>query len=337
MSLTLISSIVDKLALICAFSIFAQILEASGLFARLAATSRLFITPQRQAAFWFIVAFCLSGIFNDMTIAALLMPIVLASAQAISFPRPDLLLLVTAFGISTGGDLTVFGGNDNLIALGLLQNTPYAFSKLAWSRLFGPCTLLIGFCALLVCIFSVRKISWEPSKVQAANKEVKWLLVVSVACMIILAFMSSSYFVLLLAIIGAMVAGIVQQLFTKLPYKAMLIWTIAFIVGKLLAQYVAPQLNIPTNVYLLIAVLILATNVITNTALMSAALPFILASGLPAAYCYAAIKAINAAYLTIYGNSCLAVAAGYSLKQRDLFKYGTPIVLFTYIAIILCF
>lgn len=337
MSLALIFSIVDKLALICAFSILAQILEASGLFAKLATTSRLFTTPQWQSAFWFIIAFCLSGVFNDMTIAALLMPIVLANAQVIHFPRPDLLLLATAFGISTGGDLTVFGGNDNLIALGLLQDTPYAFSKLAWSRLFGPCTLLIGLCALLVCIFSVRNVSWKPTKVQMTTGKVKWPLVISVACMIVLAFMSCSYFVLFLAIIGAAVAGCIRQIPAKLPYKAMLIWTTAFIAGKLIAQYIAPQLNIPTNIYLLIAVLLVATNIITNTALMSAALPFVLAIGLPAAHCYAAIKAINTAYLTIYGNSCLAVAVGYSLKQHDLLKYGTPIVLFTYIAIILCF
>ncbi len=337
MSLTLIFSIADKLVLICAFSILAQLLESSGLFARLATTSRLFTTPQRQVTFWFIVAFCLSGIFNDMTIAALLMPIVLSSAQVQHFPRPDLLLLATAFGISTGGDLTVFGGNDNLIALGLLQDTPYAIGKLAWSRLFGPCTLLIGFCALLICIFSVRKVSWKPADIDIADRRVKWPIVVYVVCLILLAFVLSSYFVLLLAVIGIMTTGSIQHLFTKLPYKAMLIWTAAFIAGKLLAQYVAPQLSIPADIYLLIAMLILATNVITNTALMSAALPFVLASGLPAAHCYAAIKAINTAYLTIYGNSCLAVAAGYSLKQRDLLKYGTPIVLFTYIAIILCF
>ena len=337
MSLTLIFSIADKLVLICALSILAQLLEASGLFARLATTSRLFATPQRQVAFWFIVAFCLSGIFNDMTIAALLMPIVLSSAQVQHFPRPDLLLLATTFGISTGGDLTVFGGNDNLIAISLLQDTPHAISKLAWSRLFGPCTLLIGFCALLVCIFSVRKVSWKPIDIGVADKKVKWLVVVCVACLIMLAFVSCSYFVLLLAVICMLATGNIQQIFSKLPYKAMLIWTVAFIAGKLLAQYIAPQLSIPANIYLMIATLILATNAITNTALMSAALPFVLASGLPAAHCYAAIKAINTAYLTIYGNSCLAVAAGYSLKQRDLLKYGTPIVLFTYIAIILCF
>lgn len=337
MSLTLIFSIADKLALICAFSILAQLLETSGLFARLATTSRLFATPQRHVTFWFIVAFCLSGIFNDMTIAALLMPIVLSSAQVQHFPRPDLLLLATAFGISTGGDLTVFGGNDNLIAIGFLQDTPYTISKLAWSSIFGPCTLLIGFCALLVCIFSVRNVSWKPADITMIDRKVKWPIVVYVACLIILAFVSSSYFVLLLAVIGIMATGSIQYLFNKLPHKAMLIWTAAFIVGKLLAQYIAPRLSIPTNIYLLIAVLILATNSITNTALMSAALPFILASGLPAAHCYAAIKAINTAYLTIYGNSCLAVAAGYTLKQRDLLKYGTPIVLFTYIAIILCF
>ena len=337
MSLTLIFSIADKLALICAFSILAQLLETSGLFARLATTSRLFATPQRHVTFWFIVAFCLSGIFNDMTIAALLMPIVLSSAQVQHFPRPDLLLLATAFGISTGGDLTVFGGNDNLIAIGFLQDTPYTISKLAWSSIFGPCTLLIGFCALLVCIFSVRNVSWKPAGIDMIDRKVKWPIVVYVACLTMLAFVTSSYFVLLLAVIGTTATSNIQYLFTKLPYKAMLIWTAAFIVGKLLAQYIAPQLSIPTNIYLLIAVLILATNIITNTALMSAALPFILASGLPAAHCYAAIKAINTAYLTIYGNSCLAVAAGYTLKQRDLLKYGTPIVLFTYIAIILCF
>lgn len=336
MSLTLISNIVDKLMLIIAFSIIAQCLNNAGLFGWIANKSKIAVTPTHLVTFWFTVAFLLSGVFNDMTIAALLVPLVVSHASHIKFPRPDLLVMSVAFGISTGGDLTVFGGNDNLIALGMLQDTPYELSKIAWSTIFAPCTVLIGLFTLSVCLCAVRRVSWK-QQVQQPSVELDVLMTTVLIATIVGAFFVKSTILLLITIVEAAISRLGKELLRKLPYRAMCIWTLAFIVGKLLAMYVAPGLTIPNNAYLLILLLVIATNVFTNTALMSAALPFIIAAGLPITTCYAAIKAINNAYVTIYGNSCLAVASGYGIRQRDLFRYGLPILAFSYIAIIICF
>ena len=336
MSLALISNIVDKLMLIIAFSIIAQCFNKARLFSWIANKSRIAATPVHLVIFWFTVAFLLSGIFNDMTIAALLVPLVVSHASQVDFPRPDLLVMSVAFGISTGGDLTVFGGNDNLIALGMLQGTSYELSKTAWSTVFAPCTVLIGLFTLCVCLWAVRQLNWE-QQMQPHSVNMNMLLVVVLAATIVAAFFIESWLLLIVTIIEALLCRLGKELLRKLPYKAMGVWTIAYIVGQFLAKFVAPELTIPDNAYLLVLLLIVATNLLTNTALMSAAIPFVIASGLPAPVCYAAIKAVNAAYVTIYGNSCLAVAGGYGLKQRDLFKYGLPILAFSFIAIMLCF
>lgn len=336
MSLALISNVVDKLMLITAFSLIAQCFNKAGLFSWIASKSKIATTPVHLITFWFTVAFLLSGVFNDMTIAALLIPLVVACAEQAEFPRPDVLVMSTAFGISTGGDLTVFGGNDNLLALGMLQGTPYGLDKVAWSAVFAPCTVLIGLFTLCVCLWAVRQLNWE-RQVQQCSVKLNMPMVFSLAVTIVTAFFIESWLLLTVAIVEAVLCRPGKELLRKLPYKAMGVWTAAYIVGQFLAKFVAPELTIPNNTYLLVLLLIVATNLLTNTALMSAALPFIIASGLPASVCYAAIKAVNVAYITIYGNSCLAVAGGYGLKQKDLLKYGLPILAFSFIAIILCF
>lgn len=336
MSLALISNIVDKLMLIIAFSIIAQCLNKAGLFYWIASKSRVAATPAHLVIFWFTVAFLLSGVFNDMTIAALLVPLVVSHARQVNFPRPDLLVMSTVFGISTGGDLTAFGGNDNLIALGMLQGTPYELSKVAWSTVFIPCTVLIGLFTLCICLWTVKQLNWK-QQVQQCSVKLNMPMVFSLAVTIVAAFFIESWLLLTVAIVEAVLCRPGKELLRKLPYKAMGVWTVAYIVGQFLAKFVAPELTLPNNTYLLVLLLIVATNLLTNTALMSAALPFVIASGLPAPVCYAAIKAVNAAYVTIYGNSCLAVAGGYGLKQHDLFKYGLPILAFSFIAIMLCF
>lgn len=336
MSLALISNVVDKLMLITAFSLIAQCFNKAGLFSWIASKSKTATTPVHLITFWFTVAFLLSGVFNDMTIAALLIPLVVACAEQAEFPRPDVLVMSTAFGISTGGDLTVFGGNDNLLALGMLQGTPYGLDKVAWSAVFAPCTVLIGLFTLCVCLWAVRQLNWE-RQVQSHIVAMNMPMITLITATIVAAFFIESWMLLLVAALEALLCKLGKELLRKLPYKAMAVWTVAYIMGQLIAKFVAPTLIIPNNAYLLILLLIIATNLLTNTALMSAALPFIIASGLPTSVCYAAIKAVNVAYITIYGNSCLAVAGGYGLKQKDLLKYGLPILAFSFIAIILCF
>lgn len=336
MSLALISNVVDKLMLITAFSLIAQCLNKARLFSWIANKSKIAATPAHLVIFWFTVAFLLSGVFNDMTIAALLIPLVVACAEQAEFPRPDILVMSTAFGISTGGDLTVFGGNDNLLALGMLQETPYGLDKVAWSAVFAPCTVLIGLFTLCVCLWAVRQLNWE-RQVQSHIVAMNMPMITLLTATIVAAFFIESWMLLLVAVLEALLCKLGKELLRKLPYKAMAVWTVAYIVGQLIAKFVAPTLIIPNNAYLLVLLLIIATNLLTNTALMSAALPFIIASGLPTSVCYAAIKAVNVAYITIYGNSCLAVAGGYGLKQKDLLKYGLPILAFSFIAIILCF
>ena len=86
----------------------------------------------------------------------------------------------------------------------------------------------------------------------------------------------------------------------------------------------------PTLITMAIMVLILAfvTNLSTNTAAAAALIPVTLALFPGNTLVFVMVcKAINLSYITVYGNSCLAVASGYGLKQRDLAKYGLPVVI----------
>lgn len=329
-------NIADKLLLIITFSMIALSLELTRFPEWLASKSTFCNTPKRLILFWFCTAFFMSGVFNDMTVAALLAPLAIRSAQQINFPRIDLVLLSVAFGISTGGDLTVFGGNDNLMALGLLQDTPYALTKLDWSFTFIPSTLLIGIIAAAICTFAVRKVTWTIAN-RAKDITVDWFFVCLCLFAIMLAFFVPAGYITCFALLTLVMQRAVKKIPAAIPYKALLIWTVAFVVGKLLNQWLADFITIPTNILLLTALLILLTNFFTNTALMSLALPFILAANLPASSCYAAIKAVNIAYITIYGNSCLAVSSGYGLKQRQLLIYGLPLLFSSWLIINICF
>lgn len=311
----------------------ADCLNHSGILDVIGAKSSSVSTPKKFIITWYLVAFILSGFFNDMTIAALIIPIAVEYARKVNFDKISILLTTIVFGISSGGDLTVFGGNDNLSALGMLKGTQYEFTKAQWTPIFIIPTILIGVVALIACIRMCKDMEWERTEFIAEDIKVNYLELFITIALIILAFHIHANILVILAFLACL--GFKHFDYKRIPYRALCIWIIAFLIGKLIGAYVpALQFNHP---WALFGALIICTNIFTNTALMSGFLPVLIAANVPTFMMYGAIKSINIAYMSIYGNSCFAVASGYGIEQKDLFKRGLPVAIASYIIILVYF
>ena len=134
------------------------------------------------------------------------------------------------------------------------------------------------------------------------------------------------------------------EFFKKLPYKALGIWTCCYVIGTFIQKFIL-SFNFSFGgeiTFITIALLILipafVTNLSTNTATAAAFIPVILSLFPGNILVFTIIcKAINLSYITVYGNSCLAVANGYGLKQKELVKYGAPVVVLAIVGYLIYF
>lgn len=340
----MIEQIVSKVVLILLFSMIIKGLELSGFLEVLLRPLGCLKKTSTCVIYWFFIGFLVSGFFNDMTTAAILFPMLIYFIERNNIVENRTPLLVaTVFGIVTGGDLTLFGGNDNILALGYLeQSLGTTLAPIEWTKMMIVPTLITATIVLVVLWFFANKNEVKndtgevvvstalPTSTKIINVITTIMLLGAIYCgfqkMILVAY--------ILLAISLVMLKINVDFFKKLPYKALVIWTCCYIIGTFLQKFIL-GFNFsfggaPTFITMAIIVVILAfvTNLSTNTATAAALIPVILALFPANTLVFVMVcKAINLSYITAYGNSCLAVANGYGLKQKELAKYGFPVVI----------
>lgn len=287
--------------------------------------------------FWFLIGAVVSSVFTDLTTALILLPIqILYMEKANIAKNKELLLITLCFGIMAGGDLTMFGGGDNLVAVGLYKEFYDSdFTNLMWVKYMLPVTLLsmtVTFAAIYPFIKNEHTTYVKEETRSKIKKYPTFILLYSIVC-VFLKYYIPAYLLVFVAYLDMKKP---KEMFENIPYKPMAIWTFAFLFGKFVGSMILNHVDISVlneiNSNYIFAVLcgitILTTIFCTNTATASAVMGIYM-SLFPASPLMFVIllKCINVGYLTIYHNTCLVVGNGYGITQKSLLKVGFAVTI----------
>lgn len=287
--------------------------------------------------FWFLIGAVVSSVFTDLTTALILLPIqILYMEKANITKNKELLLITLCFGIMAGGDLTMYGGGDNLVAVGLYKEFYNSnFTHLMWVKYMVPITLIsmgVTFAAIYPFIKNENITYLKEETHIKINRFPTFILF----CGIISIFLKYYIPALLLIFVAYLYMKQPKEMFKNIPYKPMAIWTFAFLFGKFVGNMILnfvdiSVLNEINSNYIFAAlcgITIFTTIFCTNTATASAVMGIYM-SLFPANPLMFVIllKCINVGYLTIYHNTCLAVGNGYGITQKSLLKVGFAVTI----------
>lgn len=349
----MIEQILSKVVLILLFSMIIKGLELSGFLEVLLRPLGRLKKTSTCVIYWFFIGFIISGFFNDMTTAAILFPMLIYFIESNNIVENRVPLLVaTVFGIVTGGDLTLFGGNDNILALGYLeQSLNTTLAPIEWTKMMIIPTLITATIVIGVLWFFANKSEEKMitgnvivKEISLTNKVINIISTVLLLASIVCGFQKMVLVGYILLAISLILLKVDLEFFKKLPYKALGIWTCCYVIGTFIQKFIL-SFNFSFGgeiTFIAIALLILipafVTNLSTNTATAAAFIPVILSLFPGNTLVFTIIcKAINLSYITVYGNSCLAVANGYGLKQKELIKYGVPVVVLAIVGYLIYF
>lgn len=349
----MIEQILSKVVLILLFSMIIKGLELSGFLEVLLRPLGKLKKTSTCVIYWFFIGFIISGFFNDMTTAAILFPMLIYFIESNNIVENRVPLLVaTVFGIVTGGDLTLFGGNDNILALGYLeQSLNTTLAPIEWTKMMIIPTLITATIVIGVLWFFANKSEEKMitgnvivKEIPLTNKVINIISTVLLLASIVCGFQKMVLVSYILLAISLILLKVDLEFFKKLPYKALGIWTCCYVIGTFIQKFIL-SFNFSFGgeiTFIAIALLILipafVTNLSTNTATAAAFIPVILSLFPGNTLVFTIIcKAINLSYITVYGNSCLAVANGYGLKQKELVKYGAPVVVLAIVGYLIYF
>lgn len=349
----MIEQILSKVVLILLFSMIIKGLELSGFLEVLLRPLGRLKKTSTCVIYWFFIGFIISGFFNDMTTAAILFPMLIYFIESNNIVENRVPLLVaTVFGIVTGGDLTLFGGNDNILALGYLeQSLNTTLAPIEWTKMMIIPTLITATIVIGVLWFFANKSEEKMitdniivKEISLTNKVINIISTVLLLTSIVCGFQKMILVGYILLAISLVLLKVDLEFFKKLPYKALGIWTCCYVIGTFIQKFIL-SFNFSFGgkiTFITIALLILipafVTNLSTNTATAAAFIPVILSLFPGNTLVFTIIcKAINLSYITVYGNSCLAVANGYGLKQKELVKYGAPVVVLAIVGYLIYF
>ena len=278
--------------------------------------------------FWFIIGGLISAFFLDLTTALILLPFQVLYLQKAGIEKnKEIMLIALCFGICAGGDLTMYGGGDNLVAVGMYEG----FTHAMWMRYMLPMTLItmIGIAAILMLFIQDEEIR----EVEIQKRKVNWVAVLCLLVTIVLVFKGFLAGAAIITFLAFILLAKPSLLIEDIPYRLMAIWTIAFLFGKLSGYLVLNSLTIQTNenvaFLILCGITSMATIFCTNTATAACVMGiyFALFPLSPITFCLL-LKCINVGYLTIFHNTCLAAGSGYGISQKKLFKIGLPVTIY---------
>lgn len=299
--------------------------------------------------FWLLFTSVITAFLLDTLCAILIVPFAMLYAEKRSINKQHMLLTI-GFGSVVANDFTYFGGGDTVIAWTQLQKLlGQDLTISTWLHLFAVPTL---FALVITCVWMWFKVfeKKQLDPVESKPLELGWKSIVSVfllAAGIYFAFKEWYLPIIELAAIFAIFVTLPLDKIKRLPYKAIIIWTVAIIAGNFINAYIKAHytFQIPDQVYSLLGILIavtivsVLTNVVTNTGLTAIILPVIMAiHTTDQLWVFVlVVKCISLSYLTIFANGCLAVAAGYGLEQKSMIRAGVPILILQIIFLTLYF
>ncbi len=283
---------------------------------------------------WFGFASVMTGITTDMTIATILIPMALIYAEERGIDKMSMILTV-AFGISAGSDFTFLGGGDNIISRSLLESILKVDVTIGlWFKLFLLPTLM-GIIATGFILYKTydsgiaRRLPKKDININPLFCLQSLLIIIAVTLVFL---KGTEYYIICIAIALIFICLLGKEEFIKLPFKAIYIWSSAFILGNYINTWAKGNILIDLareysflETLFITSVLAGLTNILTNTAITTIALPFTISTENLWLFTLA-VKAIDLSFMTIFANSCLAIASSYGLPQKTLFKIGGKVV-----------
>jgi sodium-dependent dicarboxylate transporter 2/3/5 len=245
-----------------------------------------------------ITSALLSSLLSNTTTALLLMPIALFLTDITKLKIR--LVLAIAYGASVGGIITPIGTPPNLILMGFLQsNSIEALSFVQWMYHTIPlATIMLVVVAFVLSIgtddINIKDSLEKPSSLSKEQKKLSMILFALVITLFINSFFKVNEATILLGF-GILMflpkIGFLQWDDTKkIPYEIIFLFGAGFSIAAAfsstgLAQAISQMLLALTELNPLVLILIIAalitftTEVTSNTALISIALPIIFALG----------------------------------------------------------
>lgn len=299
---SLFNSLVNSSTLLILFMfIICETATAVGIPQRIGRVLLRFAKTERSAVMVvLIISLILSSFLGNMAVAVMVVPIAIGMCNANPSYAKGKLLMATAFGSITGGFNTLIGNVGNSMTRAILLEQGYDIGF--WG--FGKIGLPLSIVMILVIFFFGNKILpnssdipesriVEESKTEAAPR---WKLAVTsvVFHVVIVGMMLESYIgipVHIVAMIGAIVLLATRVIKAEEAFRAVNWSTIIFFAGlltlssaitssgaaDLVARWVVDILNGQTNTYwiyvVIFVVICVATQLISNGALMSIMFP----------------------------------------------------------------
>jgi len=338
----IITQIMDKLLIIFTLSLIINGLNESGFLHNLIRPLNKLANIRSICIFWFIISGLVSSVFTDLITACLILPIAIIYIKEAGIKiNKEILLICICFGICAGGDITMYGGGDNIVAIGLwesMYNTE--FTHMTWFRYMLIPTLITMGLMVLILLFFIK--DEEINKLKLPKIKINKLPTLCLLAGIYSIFAGDHPIYALTATVAAfLIMNKLDVLFKNIPYKAMTIWTIAFLFGKVIGTFITSTVSdtftMTNELFMIICIVTaLMTILCTNTSVASCILGVYLSIAPmdPLAFCIL-IKCINVGYITIYHNTCLAVGSGYGISQKSLIKIGLPVTIMQLLVIII--
>lgn len=320
-----------------------------------------FAKTEKQLIFIIMVVVgVMSGFLSNTGTAAVLIPVVIGVAAKSGFTRSRLLMPLV-FAAALGGNLSLIGAPDNLIAQSALQNIGSGFGFFEYAKVGLP-MLVCGILYFLTIGYKFLPNNSNSSEVGSIGEQrdyshvPRWKqilsLVVLIATILGMIFEKQTGISLTVAgCIGALVLVITGVLTEKQAYKAIDSQTIFIFggtlalakalemtgAGKLVADQVIGLLGNNSSPFMLLVVVfalsVVMTNFMSNTATVALLVPVSLsiAAGMgadPRAVLMATVIGSSCAYATPIGmpaNMMVLSAGGY--KFVDYAKSGIPLII----------
>lgn len=301
--------------------------------------------------FWFILTVLISAVVNDTLTAIILVPMAMAYSNSRSIDKTGMVLAV-AFGAVVAGELTQYGATNTIIEWTMLEKKiGHSVNLLQWSHLFFiPTFIAILICGMWLYFFWFKNETLDSYKSEVT---IKIDMVFSLKSIIILGgiiitlITNKVLYTGIFTVLSLIIGKFNRRQFAQLPYKALYIWTGAYLLGNAINVYVKTyfHLALPANTYtiggILVVLLVVGTmtNFITNSGLVAFLMPLVLGMNFhDNLWLFVLIvKAVDLSYCTILANGCLAVSSSHGLKQKYLLKAGLPIIILQVIAFCIYF
>lgn len=167
------------------------------------------------------------------------------------------------------------------------------------------------------------------------NKKPNILAIILIICAIILVFSDYLLISLICLIIGLLALHDFKEIIKTIPYKTIIIWSIAFLAGKLIGlifnhfiDFSDLSLNSNYTIFILASLSFILTAFCTQTLLTSCFMDIIfIIFGANMPVISLMIKCINSNYTTILSNGCLPIGSGYGVQSKTLLKIGSILLI----------